>query len=99
MTTNDITIYEPLQFWFSNNHELAIPLFATATNIDVLKSKSVLKLKHFAVTINTYECPICMDEINTDVLITNCGHHFCQKCMDVWLNKNNTCPICRNIIL
>jgi len=96
MTTNDIIKYEPLQFWFNNDCRLAIPLFAI--NTDALKSRSLFKLRYFATTLNTYECPICMDKINTDVLITSCRHHFCQKCMDAWLNKNNTCPMCRYVL-
>ena len=42
-------------------------------------------------------CPICLDNM-LDPLTTKCNHIFCYSCLSVWLNKNNTCPICRTIL-
>jgi hypothetical protein len=39
-------------------------------------------------------CSICQDPF----LLTNtleCGHSYCQPCVDSWLAKHLTCPICR----
>jgi surface protein len=42
-------------------------------------------------------CPITMDlfEDNTEIIKTICNHVFSKEAMDLWLNNNNTCPICR----
>lgn len=47
--------------------------------------------------IKEKNCHICLCELNKDVLL-NCGHLFCEDCIDEWLKKNVTCPICRQNI-
>ena len=52
------------------------------------------------------DCSICYesmltDESDTDVEIIqklSCGHIYHTECIDKWININNTCPICREII-
>jgi len=39
------------------------------------------------------ECPICRDGIVD--MTTLCGHQFHQSCLDIWLNRNVSCPMCR----
>ena len=39
-------------------------------------------------------CPICYDN-NVDYIAEKCNHKFCKKCIDSWLRKNHTCPMCR----
>lgn len=52
--------------------------------------------------IKEKNCHICLCELKDDVLL-NCGHLFCEGCINEWLKKHFTCPICRkninNIIL
>jgi hypothetical protein len=38
-------------------------------------------------------CPICREDVDK-VRITNCKHDFCDSCLNKWLSKNNSCPIC-----
>lgn len=46
-------------------------------------------------------CSICMNNItnNDDKIITlkdcNCKYEYHSKCIDMWLDKNLNCPICR----
>ncbi|WCJ34169.1 RING/U-box superfamily protein [Euphorbia peplus] len=43
-------------------------------------------------------CSICLaDYKNTDMLrlLPECGHLFHLKCVDPWLRKHPTCPVCR----
>jgi hypothetical protein len=54
----------------------------------------------------TPECSICFNHfsLNTDL---KCGHQFCRKCLNKWVNTKNvkyvcaeedkfiTCPVCR----
>jgi len=39
------------------------------------------------------ECAICMDKKAEMVL--ECTHAFCEKCIQGWQRKSNTCPMCR----
>lgn len=43
-------------------------------------------------------CSICLGEYqDKEVLriMPNCGHNFHLSCIDVWLRKQSTCPVCR----
>jgi SUMO ligase MMS21 Smc5/6 complex component len=55
------------------------------------------------------ECIICYKIINTTrntttntstnkIFKTTCNHIYHNNCIEEWLKKNNTCPICRTII-
>lgn len=39
-------------------------------------------------------CPICQDKLNSPVEL-KCKHIFCEDCVCVWLDKENSCPMCR----
>jgi len=39
------------------------------------------------------ECIICMEK-RAEVVLP-CTHKFCQKCLDSWSEKSETCPMCR----
>ncbi|XVF33412.1 hypothetical protein REPUB_Repub17cG0166500 [Reevesia pubescens] len=44
------------------------------------------------------QCSICLGEyLEKEVLriMPKCGHNFHLSCIDVWLRKQSTCPICR----
>lgn len=41
-------------------------------------------------------CGICREEKTK--FETRCGHNFHRKCLQAWLNKQNTCPYCRTEI-
>lgn len=45
---------------------------------------------------NKEECPICLEELNSNnskVLV--CKHSFHKLCIDTWLERKNICPLCR----
>jgi hypothetical protein len=44
---------------------------------------------------NNY-CIICYEY--NDIFNTICNHTFHRKCLDKWLVKNNSCPLCRKVI-
>jgi len=52
--------------------------------------------------IPSFECAICLDKYRWAVLVCGlpCGHHFHQRCIMNWLQRdnhqNNNCPICRS---
>lgn len=43
-------------------------------------------------------CSICLDCVGKCSTTLECGHTFHTKCILTWLNKNNSCPYCRNIV-
>ena len=44
------------------------------------------------------DCPICL-EINLEPFkILNCQHSFHEQCLGIWLEKHNTCPLCRQLV-
>jgi len=51
--------------------------------------------KEFIPKGETLQCPICMDTIQSECLVTKCGHKYCDKCINQWLEKNSACPYCR----
>ncbi|XP_046394919.1 TNF receptor-associated factor 6-like isoform X2 [Ischnura elegans] len=40
-----------------------------------------------------YECPICLNYLE-DAVLTSCGHRFCLRCINLWLEqKGASCPV------
>eukprot|EP00658_Telonema_sp_P-2_P004586 TRINITY_DN11703_c0_g1_i10.p1 TRINITY_DN11703_c0_g1~~TRINITY_DN11703_c0_g1_i10.p1 ORF type:complete len:209 (+),score=53.11 TRINITY_DN11703_c0_g1_i10:156-782(+) len=39
------------------------------------------------------ECCLCMNNLSNVSLA--CSHSFCQDCLDNWLQREETCPMCR----
>lgn len=46
---------------------------------------------------NYIECPICLEDLNTEVVELKCHHLFHLNCIQNWSKKNKllTCPMCR----
>lgn len=42
-------------------------------------------------------CIICTESKHV-IPIGPCGHHFCNMCTNEWLEKSQTCPMCRKVI-
>ncbi|XP_020263676.1 uncharacterized protein LOC109839598 isoform X2 [Asparagus officinalis] len=40
------------------------------------------------------ECGICM-EMNSKIVLPNCGHAMCIKCYHDWHSRSQSCPFCR----
>ncbi|XP_018334222.1 postreplication repair E3 ubiquitin-protein ligase RAD18-like [Agrilus planipennis] len=43
-------------------------------------------------------CSICEDEFR-DAVIFHCSHTYCKSCIEEWLVRHNTCPICIQLII
>lgn len=41
------------------------------------------------------ECGICM-EMNSKIVLPNCGHAMCLKCYNDWHSRSQSCPFCRD---
>lgn len=41
-------------------------------------------------------CPICLSN-KRNCMSLDCRHEFCKVCIERWLEKHNTCPLCRRV--
>lgn len=45
-------------------------------------------------------CSICLDDDeplkDENAELTRCAHRYHKACLDTWLEKNDTCPLCRS---
>ena len=46
------------------------------------------------VTVIVQICGICLDEMNVGRYLI-CGHRFHEGCVNRWLRRSRTCPMCR----
>ena len=47
---------------------------------------------------NEKQCAICLKKISINKnhkILEKCNHCFHIKCINMWLENNNNCPICR----
>ncbi|XP_022911485.1 E3 ubiquitin-protein ligase RNF181-like [Onthophagus taurus] len=61
-------------------------------------SKSaVLNLKTDVLSSEGDQCPICLKRFKIDETFKQmpCEHSFHPECIDLWLSKTNSCPLCR----
>lgn len=44
-------------------------------------------------------CPICIDKFGDNTIIKMpCAHLFHKTCLDSWLHRSGTCPVCRDVV-
>lgn len=48
-------------------------------------------------------CPICYEKFGDDeyplvAQLPHCQHRFDLQCISLWLAKQNTCPLCRDVV-
>ncbi|KAJ9182262.1 hypothetical protein P3X46_006277 [Hevea brasiliensis] len=70
-------------------------------SIPIFKFKKGGKISRDFGERNFCECAVCLNEFQEDEklrIIPNCGHVFHIDCIDVWLQNNANCPLCRNSI-
>ena len=54
--------------------------------------------KNKKINKETQTCKICYeDQFSGIISVLPCGHMFCTKCIQPWLEHNNTCPTCRTL--
>lgn len=69
----------------------------TMKDVDTVKFKTQL-LQNVSELIETeLQCTIC-SELFVCAVTLQCGHTFCEFCINQWKKKQKTCPICRKKI-
>lgn len=57
----------------------------------------VIVAKEDLLDESNQECVICLEEQRLGGKVTKlpCNHIFCNPCVSSWLERNNSCPVCR----
>jgi len=75
-----------------NNNEPETP---TNTPSNIINS-----LERFEINesnfIESNHCSICYEPLNNVCVKLRCEHSFHEHCITNWLNRRNTCPLCRH---
>ena len=94
----EITLYSdgrPLNINTENLEDVPVP-----TNLNILRHNTEVSTYS---NLDTTEdsCCICRENFqDTDIVrkINSCGHVFHLNCLDTWLERHTTCPMCRQDI-
>ena len=46
------------------------------------------------IYMNELENCLMCDDNKCDIK-TCCGHTYCEKCLQLWIHRQNSCPLCR----
>ncbi len=77
----------------------------TDLNIPIIindNSKVIAKVKKniipFEEVNKNSTCSICLEEFNSEkeIAVLDCKHIYHMECIIVWINKDPSCPLCRN---
>ena len=81
-----------LQHYRSNGNDDVI------VYLESLKEKPKLPTKPLVPM--TEQCAICLSDENLlEGFLTSCNHQFHAECLQQWIAKQNSCPICRSSII
>ena len=64
-------------------------------------NKKTKRIKNKDLENFIIECSICLEQykLNEKIIQLDCDHIFHKECLNLWLKKNNSCPICRDNII
>lgn len=98
--------FADLMHLYSSDLELNnIPMAGPAIRASALASKASIQslkiVKSGEEEKPEEECAICMEKLfgkeNKEAVVkeTPCGHRYHGKCIEKWLKKHQSCPLCR----
>ena len=95
---NRIVSLLPTFFNTSNNFNFNLELHRIdllVTNLDMDVSSIYTPLTNEEITSiqDPQNCSVCY-ESKRSLVKTTCNHIYCKECIDAWLVKKKTCPIC-----
>jgi hypothetical protein len=95
------TYYNEIEYDYANND---IEEFIPFGNHDKPKPNNNSPINfviyEFELSEEDKNCCICLCDRNNDQMCSlNCRHTFCAECINIHLNTNQTCPLCRTDII
>ena len=99
---NDNNVQYTIEYYIQNNEESETynKYYKNCNEINNLLCKPI-KIKENS-NILLENCFICMENYKCLELkreLPNCKHYFHKKCIDKWLKKKASCPICRDELI
>ncbi len=85
------------QFLSSINPNYKIDIIQDIIQYHILKDIPIdftQKIELSTINRESRECPICYENVVN--IQSKCKHNFCKDCIQIYYNKNNKCPCCRN---
>ena len=108
LNNTDLNNYNELnEFDLENNNEFEISinceLFQNNNYKNFIKNISSINIinKKSELFVNSEKCIICMQKYKIRecvVSLNKCCHNFHKRCFIRWIKKNNSCPICRQLL-
>jgi hypothetical protein len=98
--TNEDTVQFDIEFEIITSPETVLNYFKNCKEINEKVTKSE-KIKKNDVLL-TENCLICIENYTQGQFkrcLPKCKHIFHKKCIDKWLKKNASCPVCRDVLL
>ena len=77
---------------------------ASKPKIEILSTKLITSWRFNTTCQDCVYCKNSLSQSSPDyyekgiistIVTGKCGHSFHQECINLWLNKSKTCPICR----
>jgi len=108
--TQDEIVVNYLRTIYNTSIEELYERIQTLSTIDIVlngNNKEFINnsLDNYTIKWNNYvetsSCTICLEDYDTneEIVKTLCNHYFHKKCIVDWCIMNNSCPICRKVIL
>ena len=57
--------------------------------------QQIVELEQRFKNVLCSDCTICLNKLDKPVMLGCCQNVFCGECILSWLDKRNTCPLCR----
>lgn len=100
-----IDLLRRFSFSRSRQREEALMVYSPADESrgldeSVIRSIPIFQFRELAER-SPCECAVCLNEFQEEEklrIIPNCSHKFHIDCIDVWLQSNANCPLCRTSI-
>uniref|UniRef100_F6TGC0 E3 ubiquitin-protein ligase RNF181 n=2 Tax=Ciona intestinalis TaxID=7719 RepID=F6TGC0_CIOIN len=93
----DFDLMDLLRFIIGGGEENDFEAFETEKLAPPASKIVVENLKQRTVTEldPSEKCPVCLVPYSGTVIEMPCNHSFHKDCLHPWLNKTNSCPVCR----
>lgn len=79
------------------HHTRVIDIVAPIVQLSVRQRPMTRSIARAIAAAQDSVCAICLEELKDCQAIREisvCNHRYCSACIQIWLSKNRTCPLC-----